>query len=266
MSLFVDHVVIAVRDLARASADYQRAGFTVTPGGEHSTGDTHNALISFADGSYFELIAFKDPDRPQTHRWWPRLARGEGLVDFAIGAEQLAATADALRTRGLHVEGPMDGGRTRPDGQQLAWRTLVPSDPAKTELPFLIEDVTARSLRVPGGAAAEHPLGVLRVERVTVVVAELANGAAAYAALTGTAGLPVAPKIAGVRGARRFFLGNQEVVLIEPDASGRDVRRHLEQRGAGPYEVVLGGPGISGGIGELLPLEATHGARIRVTK
>lgn len=77
------------RDLTRASADYQRAGFTVTPGGEHTSGGTHNALLAFADGTYFELIAFKEPDRPQAHRWWSRHARVEGLIDFALGAEHL---------------------------------------------------------------------------------------------------------------------------------------------------------------------------------
>ena len=49
----IDHIVIAVRDLAAASDDYARLGFTVTLGGEHTGGATHNALISFAYGAYF---------------------------------------------------------------------------------------------------------------------------------------------------------------------------------------------------------------------
>ena len=64
----IDHIVIVVRDLARASADYARAGFTVTPGGEHTGGATHNALITFADGAYLELLAFKVPGKTE-HRW-----------------------------------------------------------------------------------------------------------------------------------------------------------------------------------------------------
>ena len=54
----IDHIVILVRDLAAASAEHAKLGFTVTPGGAHRHGATHNALISFADGTYFELIAF----------------------------------------------------------------------------------------------------------------------------------------------------------------------------------------------------------------
>ncbi|HEX5438133.1 MAG TPA: VOC family protein [Gemmatimonadaceae bacterium] len=262
----IDHLVIAVRDLALASADYRRAGFTVTPGGEHTSGGTRNALIAFADGAYFELIAFMEPDRPQAHRWWPRLARGEGLIDFALGAADLTTTADALRGRGFHVEGPTDGGRTRPDGQRLAWRTILLSDAAQTPLPFVIEDVTPRVWRVPDSAAADHPLGVTRVDGVTVVVSDLARSATAFAELIGTVGVPDTPTIAGVRTICRFPLGDQWIALAEPDQSASEIRQHLEQRGAGPYEVVVGGPIASVGNGQLLPLGATHGARIRIAR
>jgi catechol 2,3-dioxygenase-like lactoylglutathione lyase family enzyme len=44
-----DHIVILVRDLAQAVSDYNARGFTVTPGGEHVGGDTHNALVCLAD-------------------------------------------------------------------------------------------------------------------------------------------------------------------------------------------------------------------------
>jgi hypothetical protein len=50
---------------------------------------------------------------------------------------------------------PREGGRIRPDGVQLKWRTLG----LKPPLPFVIEDVTGRELRVPGGAAADHANG-----------------------------------------------------------------------------------------------------------
>ena len=36
----IDHIVILVADLAAASADYAALGFTVTPGGEHTGGQT----------------------------------------------------------------------------------------------------------------------------------------------------------------------------------------------------------------------------------
>ena len=63
----IDHIVILVTDLQTAIDDYRALGFTVTFGGEHADGNTHNALVPFADGSYFELIAFKH--EAPNHRW-----------------------------------------------------------------------------------------------------------------------------------------------------------------------------------------------------
>lgn len=57
MPFQIDHVVIAVSDLARAVADYRALGFTVLEGGVHASDATHNALIGFADGTYLELLA-----------------------------------------------------------------------------------------------------------------------------------------------------------------------------------------------------------------
>ncbi|PMP81392.1 MAG: VOC family protein, partial [Roseiflexus castenholzii] len=55
----IDHIVILVRDLLAAIDDYTALGFTVTPGGVHADGATHNALVAFVDGGYLELIAFR---------------------------------------------------------------------------------------------------------------------------------------------------------------------------------------------------------------
>lgn len=253
----IDHVVIAVRDLAQAVADYERAGFTVTLGGEHAGGATHNALISFADGAYLELIAFKEPDRPQPHRWWDKLRQGEGLVDFALLADDLAAEADRLTAAGLAVDGPDGGGRTRPDGQEVAWRgAVLPA--AAGFLPFLIEDVTPRELRVPGGAATAHALGATGVAGVTVVVADLDRSAADFAKLLGQEGAS-APERDGVRAARRFAIGPHWVDLAQPDDPDGDLGRHLAARGDGPFALVL-----RAATGRELSVATTHGARIGV--
>ena len=168
----IDHIVIAVRDLAAASDDYARLGFTVTPGGEHTGGATHNALISFADGAYFELIAFREPDRPQEHKWWARFAKGEGTVDFALLSESVDFEGDRLKQAGIEIDGPHDGGRLRPDGQRIAWRNLGLAATG-APLPFMIEDVTTRDLRVPTGAATEHELGVTGIAGLILLVDDL---------------------------------------------------------------------------------------------
>jgi hypothetical protein len=173
----LDHVVLVARDLNTAMADHRRRGFTITPGGEHADGVTHNALISFADGSYLELVAFRDIDRALTHRWWKVAADGGGLADFALLSDDLAADSAALAE--LVKTPPKDGGRIRPDGVELKWRTAV----LKAPLPFVIEDITARDLRVPGGAASQHANGAIGIASVAVGAVEIGDVEWRYAEL-----------------------------------------------------------------------------------
>jgi hypothetical protein len=173
----LDHVVLVARDLNTAIADHRRRGFTVTPGGEHADGVTHNALITFADGSYLELVAFRDLDRALTHRWWKVAADGGGLADFALLSDDLAADSAALAD--LVKSPPKDGGRIRPDGVELKWRTAV----LKAPLPFVIEDITARDLRVPGGAASQHANGAIGIASVAVGAVDIGDVEWRYAEL-----------------------------------------------------------------------------------
>jgi hypothetical protein len=135
----------------------------VTPGGEHAGGLTHNALVGFGDGSYVELIAFHDVAAARgRHQWQPIAERGGGWADFALLSDDLAADTTALGS--LVAKGPEDGGRTRPDGTTLAWRSARLATP----LPFLIQDVSARELRVPTGIAALHANRTAGIVRVVV--------------------------------------------------------------------------------------------------
>ena len=93
----IDHIVIVVSNLEQAAKDYEQLGFTVVPGGKHPVG-SHNALISFADGSYIEIIAFYR--EALDHRWWDPLQKGERLVDFCMQTNDLQGdTTEASRCR-----------------------------------------------------------------------------------------------------------------------------------------------------------------------
>lgn len=258
MPLSIDHIVIAVRDLEQASADYAEAGFTVTPGGWHTDRATHNSLVSFADGSYFELIAFAEPDREQPHKWWPRFAKGEGTVDFAMLSTDLGAEAGRLRDGGLTAVGPVDGGRERPDGKKLAWRSVTLG--TEIPLPFVIEDVTPRELRVPPAPATEHSLGVTGISGLVVLVPDLAAAARAYGVLLGIEGEPVEASIAGVHAVRGYRFGEQWIDLAEPEAVAKQLWSHIADHVAGPYEIILATetPGHTP-----VPAELAHGAHIR---
>jgi len=159
----LDHVVFVVRDLQAAIADYRRRGFTVTPGGEH------------ADG--VKLIAFHDLGRSLTHPWWNIAADGGGVADFALLSDDLAADSAALAD--LVKRPPQEGGRVRPDGVELKWRTAV----LKPPLPFVIEDLTPRELRVPGGAATDHANGASGIAAVVVGATNIGDTEWRYAVL-----------------------------------------------------------------------------------
>ncbi len=258
----IDHIVILVRDLDRAADGYAAAGFTVVPGGVHAGGVTHNALVGFADGTYLELIAFTEPDKDVPHRWWRRLAKGEGFIDYALLSDGLDADAAAMRARDVDLENPVVGGRDRPDGQHVGWKNLhLTAAPARMALPFVIEDTTPRSLRVPSGDSAAHPNGAAAVSSLTLTVTDLA---AAVRRLGAVLDQPGEPASHGAGEAHTFRVGLQDLILLHPTDPDSDPGRHLESFGDSPYELVLNAGGADLTDDALLPLDQTHGARIRI--
>lgn len=187
MRFRLDHVVIAVHDLARAVEDYRALGFTVQIGGRHPGRTSHNALVVFEDGAYLELIAWPEPGPAE--RWFNVLtAHGEGFMDFALIPEDVPRAIDEARSRGLALNGPIDGARVRPDGLEIKWRT---GRQATFDLPFFCGDVTPRELRVPEGDARRHANGALGVASLTVGVQDVEVSRARYRALLGTPELAV---------------------------------------------------------------------------
>lgn len=181
----LDHLVILVRDLERAAADYERLGFRVTPGGEHADGLTRNALVPFRDGTYLELVSFVRPEDGRDNVWgWRRFLPREGLIDYCAASDALAEDVEKLKELGFGVRGPSDGGRTLPDGPEIRWRSASIDQEGRT-LPFLIEDLTPRGDRVPGGRAAEHPNGATGIRRLELSAPDPRGAAEKLAALTG---------------------------------------------------------------------------------
>lgn len=235
--MFLDHVVIKVDDLAQASAVFTDWGFTVVAGGEHPAFGSHNALIAFADGSYLELIAFREPQPSQNRSkamaalkkshtpaecrllTWKIVA--EGLLDFALIPE--TNLEDFAQKEHLDFQEPFPMGRKRPDGVELKWEMQYP---VSFDLPFLIRDITARNLRVP--QAHSHPLGVTGVARLMVAVRDLAASRLRYQAL-----LNVPPQSLqeqeGAQGVS-FVCGSARIDLLAPAEAHHPLQTHLEQR------------------------------------
>ncbi len=179
----LDHLVIAVHDLDLAMKRHREQGYHVVVGGKHPGRLSHNALVVFEDGSYFELITWS-ADAP-AEAWWHILQQqGEGLIDFALLPHDTTQVVADAQARGLDIVGPIDGGRQRPDGVELKWTTAR----QKTrDLPFLCGDVTPRALRVPEGDLRRHPNGARGVARVIVSVTDLGTSVERYRQLMGPA-------------------------------------------------------------------------------
>ncbi len=52
----IDHVVLLVRDLDGAEAQFHRLGFNLTPRGHHSRLGSYNHCAMLAGGDYLELL------------------------------------------------------------------------------------------------------------------------------------------------------------------------------------------------------------------
>jgi hypothetical protein len=222
----LDHLVVLSRHLDRAVRGYEGLGFAVTPGGEHADGLTRNALIPFKDGSYLELVAFVDPEYTRDNVWgWRRfLSTGGGLIDYCAASDDLRADVRRLREGDFEVDGPIHGGRRRPDGKEIRWLIARIRQEGRL-LPFLIEDLTPHELRVPGGLSAEHPNGALGIRRLEIATSNAEGAVRAFAALVGS---PSGPGIS-------LRLGTCALSLLTPEES----RQRLESASPGPFAVGL---------------------------
>ncbi len=248
MGFRFDHVVIAVNSLDVAVADFAQLGFTVIRGGKHASGATHNALICFKDGSYIELMASTGiTAKPGTEDYTFMLENGEGVVAYVLGADDIAAAAQAMRGRGVGVGEPVKGSRTRHDGTEIIWKS---ARVGTSMSPFFIEDVTAHNLRVPDEEATiSHANGITGVSGVKVLTNDLDRSVARYETMLGM----TSPR---EYGGVKFELAHAfRLQLALPTTETG--KTYLKQRGSVPYEIYL-----AGGTVERMDASLTHGAHL----
>ena len=201
----IDHVMIGVPDLAKATDTYTRLGFAIHPGGAHTGVGTHNA-IAFFEEDYLELLGARDPAELRTAAAVPgspfaglveSLARGGGFFAVIVQSDDLATDAVAMRQRGVDVSDPAEGERRTPDGQALRWKTARLG--ADNPLPLIfIQHLTPLAERRRVAWGGEHPNGVRYLERVYIAVPDVAKTAEVYARVLG---MPVSWTASGRRGA-----------------------------------------------------------------
>jgi len=228
----IDHIVVAVTDLEAAIKDYTDLGFTVVRGGKHPRG-THNALIGFADGAYFEILAFYEPMPEQ--RWWPTTQRGGGVVDFCMRTDNLQADMLTLRGAGAEMSDQLPGARARPDGYQVRWVLSVPAGQYSRVVPFVIQDETPRDERVPRERV--HRNRVTGVGSLTIAARDVA---AVRRWLAGVLpeGQDIVRQDLDATGVR-FRAGSQVLDYVSPRGSANPLNEWLQVEGPSPYAVTL---------------------------
>ena len=229
----IDHIVIVVQNLDEAARNYEKLGFTVVPGGRHPVG-SHNVLISFADGSYIEIISFYQPS--PDHRWWRPLQNGEGLVDFCMVTDDLTGDTQRLRSAGVNINDPVPWSRTRPDGYELKWVLALAREGHRGVAPFLIQDVTPREERVP--QKFDHKNGTTGIRTVTVAVDDLSTVRHWYKSVLGHDGTEIKRGDLQARGVR-FQIGPHLFDFVEPVADPGPLTAWLKTRGPSPYSATL---------------------------
>ena len=160
--LELDHVLIAVRDLASAAASLEeRHGLASVEGGRHPGWGTGNRIVPLGT-TYLELIAVVDPaEAPSSPfgTWVAEAASDEPrLLGWAARTDDLDGVAERL---GLTI---LAGSRRAPDGSLLRWRSAgFERATAESCFPFFLE--WSPETRFPG-LAAKPPALELRELRL----------------------------------------------------------------------------------------------------
>ncbi len=208
----IDHVIVGVRDLEAARADWQRLGFALSPRGRHLEQPTGNYCVMFPD-DYIELLGIVR-DGGQPHRLENFLAWREGPMGLAFAPAGTAEAARAaLLARGLHPGEPRPLARRieLATGSALPRFSLValPAQETPALDAFLCGHLTPELMRRPEWL--DHPNGATGLAAVHILVEATAPLLAAYDRLFGIVHVTTTDAVAAVR------IGGHRLVFATPD-------------------------------------------------
>jgi catechol 2,3-dioxygenase-like lactoylglutathione lyase family enzyme len=147
MARGLDHLVMVVKDLEAARADYERLGFTTTPRALHPFG-TENFLVQM-QGNFLEVVGVADasiiPDHAPGRFSFARanadfLKRREGMSSLVFQSADARADRQDFLAAGLNAYENVDFSRKArlPDGSEVtvAFSLAFVTDPAMPETTF----------------------------------------------------------------------------------------------------------------------------------
>jgi catechol 2,3-dioxygenase-like lactoylglutathione lyase family enzyme len=254
-SLKVDHVTVCGPDLSALQDAFARLGLTADYGGPHATGGTHMAVIGLEDGSYVELVAPLKAGAVTDSGWSKLMLANAGACAWAVDSTDIQNDVDALKNAGLPVDGPFPGGRKKPDGKLLEWRTAaLGTQQAGAMLPFMIQDTTPREWRVkPSSSAAQ--MGLSGVASVVLGVKDMD---AAIALFRKAYGWPEPARENHPEfGAKLAYFPGTPVMLAAPLQAGNWLAKRLQDLGDCPVAFLLSGQDFGKASAKAMPTPGT---------
>src|SRR5258706_14229039 len=116
----IDHIIIGVNDLERATTVFsQQLGLAVSGGGIHPAGGTANRIIVIGD-TYLELTTVRAPSEAEPGML-ERLAKGEGYLNFVLASNNIEADSMAMARRGGSIIGPKPGALRAAEVPKRGW-------------------------------------------------------------------------------------------------------------------------------------------------
>ena len=216
----LEHVVIAVRDLAVATTSYERLGFTVTPGGSHPSGGTTGNGVFFSNGTYLELLTFYDREKAADLAKF--LEKREGPRGIAVEVSSAPAIRDALQAAGIEGTEPTKGKWESSSPVTKEWLTIDPK-PALPGNIFFIDYLKA---------SQSHPNTATGIRSVWVMVKTLRETTRTFERLGFSVGEQIqAPRFGAV--AQEVTLGKASLMLMTAKEKRADSNDYEDAAGSG---------------------------------
>lgn len=203
-SVKLDHIGVAIKDLERGRAAYERLGFTLTPRSIHRGSPAPGAPVQpFGSGNhcamfregYLEVVGLTDPTIYSNVKAF--VARYEGAHIVAFGVESADATYAELAGRGVPIEPARELERDAAYGpagdetRRAAFRNMYFEASAFPEARLLyIEHLTREVLWQPH--LLDHPNGVVALRDIFLCTVDAKAAADKYADLFGVPAQPSA--------------------------------------------------------------------------
>jgi len=197
----LDHVVVGVHDLPRATEDWRNLGLVATDGGSHPKRGTRNAIVRFPDQSFLELMGVADREKLGTTA--PAVLEmlehhPDGAINWALRTDDVTTAHDELARKRLPVGAVRDGLGQRDSGKIARWRMFQVDEPG---FPFV--------LQYAGPPTADPPEDGLPVRGLAAAIVQAISADALARRLA-------AAFDAELDGGRVHFSGGEALVVDEP--------------------------------------------------